>query len=123
LPGFDDPVEHLTVGLVRKGVAERPGGAKQLLCPGIVQGDRCPPNFQCFAHVAVEGGEIPGLQARRYRENLQLTLYASDLAVDVAEQIFGPFLDVALDPCLFVVDGAEDGRARQSDQRQNGREG
>ena len=80
------------------------------------------PNFQCFAHVAVEGGEIPGLQARRYRENLQLTLYAGDLAVDVAEQIFGPFLDVALDPCLFVVDGAEDGRARQSDQRQHGRE-
>ena len=87
-----------------------------------MQGDRCPPNFQRFAHVVVEGSVIADLQARRYRENLQLALYAGDLAVDLGEQIFRPFPNIALDPRAIVIDGAEDGGTRQSDQRQHGRE-
>src|SRR5216684_684529 len=114
----DDALDHAAVGLAGGQLAIGPGGAAELLRMGVVEANRKPLDLERLSDLARKGLHIALLEAGGTREDLQRNLNASDLAVDVSEQVFQSFPYVALDLRSLVVDGAENGKGRERDQGQ-----
>ena len=111
---------HFGIGGARERFAKRPVGAEELLSFCVVQDDRRSAHLEGRTHLPIKSREVAVLQVGGYREDLELRLDCADLTVDVREQIFCPLSDVLLDLRPLIINGAENGEARERDERHRG---
>ncbi len=118
---FDNATDQ-PAGIAWQSLPEPLVGVYELLPSRIVQDERGPRNIESGPQVTIKADEVVRRQARRQCQHLKLGFHAADLPIDRSEQRLRSFLDIALDLLPPVVDSAQNGEARQPDQRQRGRQ-